>query len=120
MHSDPQRVTQCLLNLLSNAAKFTQNGNVEMGVDTTADDCIEFAVADTGIGLSEEAQGQLFQRFEQIKSDAGQPQGTGLGLNLSKHLAKMMGGDILVESHQGSGSTFTLRLPLRCASASYT
>ena len=113
MHSDPQRLTQCLLNLLSNAAKFTENGEVELSVGP-ADNCIDFSVTDAGIGLSDESQARLFQRFEQIESGTRRQEGTGLGLSLSQDLARMMGGEISVESEEGRGSTFVLRLPRHC------
>jgi len=117
MHSDPQRLTQCLLNLLSNAAKFTENGEVELSVEPATNDCIDFSVTDTGIGLSNEAQARLFQRFEQIESGIQRQEGTGLGLSLSQDLARMMGGEISVESEEGHGSTFLLRLPRHCVPA---
>ena len=115
MRSDPQRITQCLLNLLSNAAKFTEHGLVKLDVHVAASDLVEFAVADTGIGVSKEGKERLFQRFEQIESGGTRQEGTGLGLSLSRHLAERMGGEIAVDSEEGSGSTFTLKLPRNSA-----
>src|SRR5438105_1894123 len=95
--ADPLRLKQILLNLLSNACKFTKEGEVALRVRKAADvsDWIELAVADTGIGLTAEQQGKLFQDFTQADSlTARRYGGTGLGLALSRKLARMMGGDV--------------------------
>ena len=112
--TDPMRLKQILLNLLSNACKFTKEGEVALRVRHVADgrDWIELAVADTGIGLTTEQQAKLFQEFTQANSlTARRYGGTGLGLALSRKLARMMGGDVTVASEPGKGSVFTVRLP---------
>jgi adenylate cyclase len=111
---DPMRLRQILLNLLSNACKFTKEGEVTLRVRKVTDggDWIELAVEDTGIGLTAEQQAKLFQEFTQADSlTARRYGGTGLGLALSRKLARMMGGDVSVTSKPGQGSVFTLRLP---------
>jgi signal transduction histidine kinase len=112
--ADSLRLKQILLNLLSNACKFTKEGEVALRVRKVADgrDWVEFAVADTGIGLTAEQQAKLFQDFTQADSlTARRYGGTGLGLALSRKLARMMGGDVTVTSEPGKGSVFTVRLP---------
>jgi signal transduction histidine kinase len=111
---DPMRLKQILLNLLSNACKFTKQGEVALRVRKVADgrDWVELAVADNGIGLTAEQQAKLFQEFTQADSlTARRYGGTGLGLALSRKLARMMGGDVTVTSEPGKGSVFTVRLP---------
>ena len=112
--ADPMRLKQILLNLLSNACKFTKEGEVTLRVRAVADgrDWVELAVADTGIGLTTEQQAKLFQEFTQADSLTSRRYGgTGLGLALSRKLARMMGGDVTVASEPGKGSVFTVRLP---------
>jgi signal transduction histidine kinase len=112
--ADSMRLKQILLNLLSNACKFTKEGEVALRVRKVADgrDWVELAVADTGIGLTAEQQAKLFQEFTQADSlTARRYGGTGLGLALSRKLARMMGGDVTVTSEPGKGSVFTVRLP---------
>jgi signal transduction histidine kinase len=112
--ADAMRLKQILLNLLSNACKFTKEGEVALRVRKVADgrDWVELAVADTGIGLTAEQQAKLFQEFTQADSlTARRYGGTGLGLALSRKLARMMGGDVTVASEPGKGSVFTVRLP---------
>jgi GAF domain-containing protein len=112
--ADSMRLKQILLNLLSNACKFTKEGEVALRVRRVADgrDWVELAVADTGIGLTAEQQAKLFQEFTQADSlTARRYGGTGLGLALSRKLARMMGGDVTVTSEHGKGSVFTVRLP---------
>jgi signal transduction histidine kinase len=114
LNTDSMRVKQILLNLLSNACKFTKEGEVALRVRKMADgrDWVELAVADTGIGLTAEQQAKLFQDFTQADSlTARRYGGTGLGLALSRKLARMMGGDVTVTSEPGKGSVFTVRLP---------
>jgi signal transduction histidine kinase len=114
LNADSMRLKQILLNLLSNACKFTKEGEVALRVRRVADgrDWVELAVADTGIGLSAEQQAKLFQEFTQADSlTARRYGGTGLGLALSRKLARMMGGDVTVTSEPGKGSVFTVRLP---------
>src|SRR5262249_37896553 len=105
---------QVLLNLLSNSCKFTNEGEVTLKVRKLVDGCdwIELAVADTGIGMTPEQQAKLFQEFTQADSlTARRYGGTGLGLALSRKLARMRGGDVTVTSEAGKGSVFTVRLP---------
>ncbi len=118
LNADPLRLKQVLLNLLSNACKFTSEGEIVLRVRQVADgrDWIELAVADTGIGLTAEQQAKLFQEFTQADSlTARRYGGTGLGLALSRKLARMMGGDVTVTSEPGKGSVFTVRLPAGAA-----
>ena len=111
---DPMRLRQILLNLLSNAFKFTKEGEVTLRARRVADgrNWIELAVADTGIGMTAEQQAKLFEEFSQADATTAQRfGGTGLGLALSRKLARMMGGDVTVTSEPGKGSVFTARLP---------
>jgi len=112
---DPMRLRQILLNLLSNACKFTKQGEVTLRVQKVADghDWVEFAVTDTGIGMTIEQQAKLFEEFAQADaSTAKRYGGTGLGLSITRKLARMMGGDVTVASESGKGSVFTVRLPV--------
>jgi signal transduction histidine kinase len=112
--ADSMRLKQILLNLLSNACKFTKEGEVALRVRKVADgrDWVELAVADNGIGMTAEQQAKLFQEFTQADSlTARRYGGTGLGLAISRKLARMMGGDVTVTSEPGKGSVFTVRLP---------
>ena len=115
IHADLTRVRQILFNLMSNAAKFTQHGRVGLEVfplRLSGEDWIEFAVADTGIGLTAEQQRRLFQSFTQADPSTSRKYGgTGLGLVISRRFAQMMGGDIQLQSEFGRGSVFTVRLP---------
>ena len=114
------RLRQILLNLLSNACKFTKDGEVTLRRAhgrQTGGNWIEFAVTDTGIGMTPEQQGKLFEEFTQADaSTARRYGGTGLGLAITRKLARMMGGDVTVASEPGKGSTFTVRLPGSAAS----
>jgi signal transduction histidine kinase len=117
--ADAMRLKQILLNLLSNACKFTKEGEIALRVRKVADgrEWVELAVADSGIGLTAEQQGKLFQDFTQADSlTARRYGGTGLGLALSRKLARMMGGDVTVASEPGKGSVFTVRLPVSAES----
>src|ERR1700730_11990219 len=112
--ADSLRLKQILLNLLSNACKFTKEGEVALRVRKVAEgrDWVEFAVADSGIGMTAEQQAKLFQDFTQADSLTSRRYGgTGLGLAISRKLARMMGGDVTVTSEPGKGSVFTVRLP---------
>jgi len=112
--ADSMRLKQILLNLLSNACKFTKEGEVELRVRKVSDgrDWVELAVADSGIGMTAEQQAKLFQDFTQADSlTARRYGGTGLGLAITRKLARMMGGDVTVTSEPGKGSVFTVRLP---------
>jgi signal transduction histidine kinase len=111
---DPLRLRQILLNLLSNACKFTKQGEVKLQARRVADgrDWIELSVADTGIGMTAEQQAKLFEEFSQADASTAQRfGGTGLGLAIARKLARMMGGDVIVTSEMGKGSVFTVRLP---------
>jgi signal transduction histidine kinase/DNA-binding response OmpR family regulator len=115
IHADETRLRQALLNLASNANKFTENGTVTIAAQPQRlDGCdwITIAVTDTGIGMTTEQMAKLFQEFSQADvSTTRKYGGTGLGLAISKRFCQMMGGDITVESEVGRGSTFTIRLP---------
>jgi signal transduction histidine kinase len=115
MHADQMRLRQALLNLMSNANKFTEHGTISIDArqgQENSRDWVTIAVTDTGIGMTPEQMGKLFQEFSQASSTtASKYGGTGLGLAISKRFCQMMGGDITVESKPGSGSTFTIRLP---------
>jgi GAF domain-containing protein len=111
---DPMRLRQILLNLLSNACKFTKAGEVKLAARRVSNgsNFVEFAVSDTGIGMTAEQQAKLFEEFTQADVSTAQKfGGTGLGLAISRKLARMMGGDVMVTSEPGKGSLFTLRLP---------
>jgi signal transduction histidine kinase len=111
---DPMRLRQILLNLLSNACKFTKEGEVRLRARRLANgrDWIELAVADTGIGMTPEQQAKLFEEFSQADATTAQRfGGTGLGLAITRKLARMMGGDVTVTSEPSKGSVFTVRLP---------
>jgi signal transduction histidine kinase/CheY-like chemotaxis protein len=115
MSADQTRVRQALLNLASNANKFTEHGTVTIAAARSTGggrDWVALAVTDTGIGLTPEQMGRLFQEF--VQADASTTRkygGTGLGLAISRRFCQMMGGDISVASEPGLGSTFTIRLP---------
>jgi signal transduction histidine kinase len=111
MYSDPTLLNQVLLNLLGNAAKFTENGTVALHV-ARDEQFIHFQVCDTGIGLTEAQIAGLFQPFTQADSSLSRKfGGTGLGLSISQHYCHMLGGEICVASQFGQGSTFTAKLP---------
>jgi PAS domain S-box-containing protein len=117
MRSDMTRVRQVLLNLLSNASKFTEKGTITLAARREGDD-LELAVSDTGIGMTEEQLGRLFQAFAQAEaSTSAKYGGTGLGLALSRMFCEMMGGTLTVSSEPGKGSTFTVRLPVEAPDA---
>jgi signal transduction histidine kinase/CHASE3 domain sensor protein len=109
--TDAQRVRQILLNLLANAIKFTDEGDVVVAVQETSNE-VAVSVQDTGIGIPVHAMKELFQDFHQLEAGDGRRyDGTGVGLALSRRLARALGGEIEVRSRQGEGSTFTLILP---------
>jgi signal transduction histidine kinase/ActR/RegA family two-component response regulator len=118
LETDCTRQRQILFNLITNAIKFTEQGQVVLQVRRVDDEhnspWLELQVQDTGIGMDDQALGQLFQRFFQVDSGlTRQFAGTGLGLQISLSLARLMGGDITVHSQPQQGATFTVRLPLR-------
>ena len=111
MRADLTKVRQSLFNLLSNAAKFTENGEIALDVRRDGPDWL-FAVRDSGIGMTAEQIAGLFEAFAQADSSTTRKYGgTGLGLAITRHFCRLMGGDTLVESETGRGSVFTLRLP---------
>jgi signal transduction histidine kinase len=115
MHADPKRLRQSLLNLLSNAIKFTSSGSITLEVQRHREpeaEWLVFHVRDTGIGIPADKLDTIFQEFEQAESSTTRKYGgTGLGLSISRGFCRMMGGDIVVRSTPGSGSTFSLWLP---------
>ena len=116
MHADLTRLRQSLFNLLSNAAKFTDHGTITLGVELLAEGPrprLRFSVTDTGIGMTEQQVGKVFEDFAQADSSTARRfGGTGLGLSISRRFCRMMGGDISVRSIAGVGSTFTIDLPV--------
>lgn len=117
MHSDSTKVRQILLNLLSNACKFTERGRITLeavrrtSVDNDGDVML-FKVSDSGIGMTQEQMQKLFEAFSQAEASTTRRYGgTGLGLAITRHFCRLMGGDVTVESKPGSGSTFTIQLP---------
>jgi len=121
LHGDPVRLRQTLLNLLSNACKFTKQGEVRLSIARVKDggtSWLEFSVADSGIGMTAQQMEKLFQEFSQADATTSrQFGGTGLGLAITRRLCRMMGGDVTVTSELGKGSTFTIRLPAEGARA---
>ena len=119
VYADPEHLRAILLNLLSNACKFTKQGEIilsahrEPGAETgTMGDWVVFQVSDTGIGLSEEQAKRIFDRFEQADNSSTRSYGgSGLGLSIAKDLCELMGGEMKVQSQLGQGATFTVRLP---------
>jgi signal transduction histidine kinase/DNA-binding response OmpR family regulator len=121
MRSDQTKLRQGLLNLLSNAAKFTDGGRITLTARRVAyrdGDRLQFVVSDTGIGMTPEQLQGLFQAFSQARSSTSRDYGgTGLGLAITRHFCRMLGGDVAVESTPGKGSSFTLTLPAVCPAA---
>ena len=120
MRADLMKLRQSLFNLLSNASKFTREGAITLAVAREMVDAVEwvnFAVSDTGIGMTPEQMGRLFQEFQQADTTTHRDYGgTGLGLALSRRFCRLMGGDITVESEFGRGSIFTIHLPAEVVS----
>lgn len=118
MRTDRTKVKQCLLNVLSNASKFTQDGKLTVSVKHLETDnrMVQITISDTGIGMSEEQLGRLFQAFSQADASTTKKfGGTGLGLAITRHFCRLLGGDITVASKVDEGSTFTIVLPYRAA-----
>jgi signal transduction histidine kinase/ActR/RegA family two-component response regulator len=120
VHTDGTRLLQILLNLVNNAVKFTESGSVTVRVQretqagTAASQNWVFSVQDTGLGIDAAETAKLFQRFSQLEAGSTRKfEGAGLGLEISMGLARLLGGDITVDSMAGEGSTFTLRIPLQ-------
>lgn len=111
--ADPDKLLQILINLLSNAVKFTApGGQIRISCSTEGSMAV-VAISDTGIGIPADRLEAIFDPFVQVRADlTRQHEGTGLGLTISRDLARGMNGDLTVESSEGSGSTFTLALPL--------
>lgn len=116
MVTDARKLRQILINLLSNAVKFTTSGEVRMMVEERAGE-IYFAVTDTGRGIPRSELEHIFEPFMQAVNAAGRPDGTGLGLSVSRRLARMLGGEVSVCSEFGQGSTFTVQLPVESAAS---
>ena len=115
IEADAMRLRQVILNLLSNACKFTKAGNIRLQVTTALHEgrqFVEIAVIDTGIGMTAEQMSRLFEEFSQAEASTGrQYGGTGLGLAITRRLCQIMGGDVTAASEPGKGSTFTARIP---------
>ena len=118
---DPIRFAQIVRNLLDNAGKFTDAGQIVLAVENAPEKSIRIRVSDTGIGLTEEQKSRLFTAFEKdSREHARHPGGTGLGLSIAKQIIDMMNGSISVESEEGKGTAFTVILPVEAVSASQT
>jgi CheY-like chemotaxis protein/CHASE3 domain sensor protein len=114
IETDPQRLGQILKNLLSNAFKFTERGEISLRVRTAPGGFVAFCVQDSGIGIPPEQQGIIFEAFRQADGSTHRKYGgTGLGLSISRDLARLLGGDVTVQSELGKGSLFTLKMPVR-------
>ena len=112
--SDQEKIKQIVLNLLSNAAKFTHDGNILLSAQKVNEEFVGISVADSGIGISEEALGRVFEEFQQADTSTTREYGgTGLGLAISRSLAHLLGGDLTATSELGKGSTFTLTVPIK-------
>jgi signal transduction histidine kinase len=113
IHSDQDKIRQIVLNLLSNAAKFTPHGKITLSARRQGEENLCVSVVDTGIGISTEALPRIFKEFEQADTTTTRKYGgTGLGLTISRNLARLLGGDLSAESAEGKGSTFTLVIPI--------
>jgi signal transduction histidine kinase len=114
IYTDDKRLSQILRNYISNAIKFTQDGEVRVQARAEGSDAVTFSVSDTGIGIAEEFQATIFQDFVQIDSPLQRKwRGTGLGLSLSKRIAELLGGSVGLVSKPGAGSTFSVTIPIR-------
>ena len=119
VYSDRQKVKQIVLNLLSNALKFTHEGSVQVQAEyVAATSTLTISVTDTGIGIDPANQEKIFEDFQQVDSSPTRAYGgTGLGLSICRRLAAMLGGRVTLQSTQGEGSTFTLHFPRRARRA---
>jgi signal transduction histidine kinase len=116
LYTDDKKLSQILRNFISNALKFTTEGEVRVTARLIGDDQVEFAVTDTGIGISAEHISTLFEDFVQIDVRLQKRlRGTGLGLSLARKFAQLLGGSVAAESELGKGSRFSVRLPIRIA-----
>ena len=114
-HTDQGRVRQIVINLLSNAIKFTEAGEVTLSVKSdgpTDNASLVIAVSDTGSGIPTDSLDTIFEEFQQVRGSDPQHKGTGLGLPITKGFAELLGGSISVQSMEGRGSTFTVRVPV--------
>lgn len=112
LRTDPDKLRQVLINLASNAVKYTESGEIVLQVRTTPSGDVVIRVTDTGVGISDEHLSQIFEPFWQVTATRGTPDGgTGLGLSVVRRLVQLLGGDITVQSTVGDGSTFTVTLP---------
>ena len=112
IHTDPSRVRQIITNLLNNAFKFTESGEITLGCKTKGNNSIEIYVSDTGVGIETEKQAMVFERFRQADERASQKGGAGIGLSISRGLVDILGGELQLNSTPGVGSTFSFTLPL--------
>jgi len=113
MRGDERKVKQVLLNLLSNALKFTPEGGRVAVLARVVDGMAEISVTDTGVGIAPEEQEAVFEEFRQVGTSAAKQEGTGLGLTLCRKFIELHGGRIWVQSQVGVGSTFTFTLPVK-------
>jgi len=114
IRADERKVKQVLLNLLSNALKFTpEGGRIDVRA-AVGDGVVEVSVADTGVGIAPEDQETVFEEFRQVGTADKKVEGTGLGLALSRKFIELHGGRIWLKSQVGTGSTFTFTIPVRC------
>ena len=119
LYTDDKMLSQILRNFISNALKFTVRGEVRVSATVNGDETITFAVSDSGIGIDAKFHAAIFQDFTQVDSPIQKRlRGTGLGLSLSRQLAELLGGTVGLRSELGSGSTFSVTIPLRLPSAS--
>lgn len=112
VRGDPKLIRQVLINLLGNAVKFTDEGSILFRVGVVGDNRFRFEIQDSGIGIAEDALDSIFQPFQQVSDSHRQAEGTGLGLAISHNLIELMGGNLMVESRLGVGSTFYFELDL--------
>ena len=113
LYSDDRKISQVLRNFISNALKFTPKGEIRVRASVNDDQTVTFTVTDTGIGIPEDALVHIFDDFTQVETPLNRRlRGTGLGLALCRRLARLLGGDVAVESTVGQGSTFSLRIPM--------
>ena len=110
--ADEAKIRQCLINVVGNAVKFTENGGVDVNISRDEDGQTRFTIRDTGRGIPKDKIATILEPFSQIHAQLNTEGGTGLGLSITKSFVEMMGGKIGVESEQGRGSTFTITLPL--------
>ena len=114
IHSDQDKIKQIVLNLLSNAAKFTHEGKITLSLQKRVEGILNISVIDSGIGISENALSRIFEEFQQADTSTTRKYGgTGLGLAISRNLARLLGGDLTASSELGKGTTFSLTIPIQ-------